>query len=172
MRLLHLEVRLSNPLPTFFNLEHTLRGIKRVKGDTNPNRKLAVTSDILAPIKFDGLTFSPHLMRPSLPPFLWPFLAFSARQIFARRKNLAPPLRIFPRLGGAILSSTPDLTLVWVNLRRIKTIQYGQRILCVPLPAIPGSVLCPVTALQRLFSLVPAPPRRLLSRMKSASVPR
>jgi hypothetical protein len=33
-----------------FNLERTLRGIKRVKGDVQPNRKLAVTPDILSRI--------------------------------------------------------------------------------------------------------------------------
>ena len=56
---------------------------------------------------------------------------------------------------------TEDMTLVWVNLRRTKTIQFGQRTLRVPLPAIPGSVLCPVTALSRLFSAVPSWPRGL-----------
>jgi hypothetical protein len=50
VRVLHLEAGLMNPLPSFFNLERTLRGIKRVKGDVCPNRKLAVTPDILARI--------------------------------------------------------------------------------------------------------------------------
>jgi hypothetical protein len=50
VRVLHLEAGLTNPLPSFFNLERTLRGIKRVKGDVRLNRKLAVTPDILARI--------------------------------------------------------------------------------------------------------------------------
>jgi hypothetical protein len=52
-----------------------------------------------------------------------------------------------------------DWTLVWVNLRKTKTIQFGQRVLrALPLPAIPGSILCPVTALRRLFQAVEALP--------------
>jgi hypothetical protein len=50
VRLLHLEAGLANPLPSFFNLDRTLCGIKRLKGESNPNRKLAVTPDILARI--------------------------------------------------------------------------------------------------------------------------
>jgi hypothetical protein len=55
----------------------------------------------------------------------------------------------------------PDMRFVWVNLRHTKTIQYGQRTLRVPLPAIPGSMLCPVTALSRLFGMVDASPGHL-----------
>jgi hypothetical protein len=47
---------------------------------------------------------------------------------------------------------------IWINLRRTKTIQFGQRTLRVPLPAIPASILCPVTALNRLFSAVDSGP--------------
>jgi hypothetical protein len=67
-------------------------------------------------------------------------------------------LWICPQFGEAILSFPLTRTLVWVNLRQTKTIQFGQRVLRVPLPAIPGSILCPVTALRRLFSAVEAPP--------------
>jgi hypothetical protein len=48
VRILHLEAGYANPLPALFDLQRTLRGIKRVKEDTNSNRKLAVTPDILA----------------------------------------------------------------------------------------------------------------------------
>jgi hypothetical protein len=34
VRLLHLEAGLANPSPSFFNLDRTLRGIKRLKGDS------------------------------------------------------------------------------------------------------------------------------------------
>jgi hypothetical protein len=103
VRLLHLEAGLPNPLPTFFNLERTLHGIKRVKGDTNPNRKLAVTPDILARIIRRLDLFSPF-NAPFTATMFVALFGFFARRIFARQKNLAPPLRIFSRLGGAILS--------------------------------------------------------------------
>jgi hypothetical protein len=51
------------------------------------------------------------------------------------------------------------MSLVWINLRRTKTIQFGQRTLRVPLPAIPESIFCPVTALHRLFSAVASGPK-------------
>jgi hypothetical protein len=50
------------------------------------------------------------------------------------------------------------MSMVWINLRRTKTIQFGQRTLRVPLPAIPGSMLCLVTTLHRLFSAVASGP--------------
>jgi hypothetical protein len=50
VRVLHLEAGLMNPLPTMFNLERTLSGIKRVKGDRCPIRKLAITPEILSRI--------------------------------------------------------------------------------------------------------------------------
>ena len=42
-----------------------------------------------------------------------------------------------------------------VNLRWSKTNQFGEKVLQVPVLALPGSVLCPVTAYKRLLSLVP-----------------
>ncbi|GAQ85426.1 hypothetical protein KFL_002340160 [Klebsormidium nitens] len=52
----------------------------------------------------------------------------------------------------------PDDSVAWVVVRQTKTIQYFERELRIPLVAIPGSDLCPVRALRRLFAAVPAPP--------------
>jgi hypothetical protein len=43
-----------------------------------------------------------------------------------------------------------------VNIRWSKTIQFGNRILTLPLLAIPGSCLCPVQSYKRMIELVPA----------------
>ena len=40
---------------------------------------------------------------------------------------------------------------------KTKTIQFGERALKVPLVAIPGSPLCPVSAYQQMVSTIPAP---------------
>ena len=157
IRILHLEAGLSNPLPAMFNLERTLRGIKRSKGDITPNRKLAVTPDILARIirRLD-------LFDPSN-------LAFTAAMLvaffgFFRKANVCPvqsgtnPVNEQSPVRRCDFEFSEDFQLVWVNLRRTKTIQFGQRTLRVPLPAIPGSILCPVTTLSRLFSVVPGRP--------------
>lgn len=45
-----------------------------------------------------------------------------------------------------------------LRVYRTKTIQFYQRVLEIPLPYIPHSVLCPVTALNKYLSLVPAQP--------------
>ena len=44
-----------------------------------------------------------------------------------------------------------------LRVYRTKTIQFNQRALEIRLPLIPNSVLCPVSALQTLLSIVPAP---------------
>ena len=44
----------------------------------------------------------------------------------------------------------------YLKVFRTKTIQFKQRILEIPLPVIPNSILCPVTALTSYFKLVPA----------------
>ena len=43
-----------------------------------------------------------------------------------------------------------------LRIRWTKTLQHSEGILLIPLPSIPGSTLCPVSALLHLFSLVPA----------------
>ena len=44
----------------------------------------------------------------------------------------------------------------YLGVFRTKTIQFKQRILEIPLPVIPNSILCPGTALTSYFKLVPA----------------
>jgi hypothetical protein len=44
-----------------------------------------------------------------------------------------------------------------VSIRWSKTIQFGDRILTLPLLAIPGSPLCPIQAYNNMLDLVPAP---------------
>ena len=44
-----------------------------------------------------------------------------------------------------------------LRVYRTKTIQFHQRVLEIPLPLIPNSILCPVSALKNYFSLVPGP---------------
>lgn len=153
VRVLHLEAGLMNPLPTFFNLERTLRGIKRVKGDVTPSPKLAVTPDMLARIIGRLDLFNPGNMAFVAAALVAFFGFFRKANVCPVKDTSNPALDLSPvRRNDFEFSS--DSALVWVNLHKTKTIQFGQRILRVPLPAIPGSVLCPVTALRRLFSAV------------------
>jgi hypothetical protein len=74
---------------------------------------------------------------------------------FFRKANICPakdhssPTEDLSPVRRCDFEFEPGLTLVWVNLRRTKTIQYGQRILRVPLPAI----LARFYARLRLFSV-------------------
>ena len=43
-----------------------------------------------------------------------------------------------------------------LRVYRTKTIQFKQHVLDIPLPFIPNSILCPVTALKKYFCTVPA----------------
>ena len=45
-----------------------------------------------------------------------------------------------------------------LRIRWSKTLQHKEGILLIPFPTIPGSPLCPVTAIQHYFQLVPADP--------------
>jgi hypothetical protein len=155
--ILHLEAGLTNPLPAMFNLERTLRGIKRVKGDVQPNRKFAVTPNILSRVLRRLDLFSPEAM------------AFAAAMLvaffgFFRKTNVCPlqegtnPVTDQSPIRKGDFEFAEDMSLVCINLRRTKTIQFGQRTLRVPLPAIPDSILCPVTTIRRLFSAVASGP--------------
>ena len=47
---------------------------------------------------------------------------------------------------------------VLIDIQWGKTIQFRERVVQLPLPLIPGSPLCPVTAIRRVFSFVQNPP--------------
>ena len=51
-----------------------------------------------------------------------------------------------------ILSSFALVTVNWT-----KTIQFGERILSIPIPHIPGSILCAVNTFETYFHCVPVP---------------
>jgi hypothetical protein len=157
IRILHLEAGLMNPFPAMFNLERTLRGIKRVKGDVQPNRKLAVTPHILSRVLRRLDLFSPEAMAFAAAMMVAFFGFFRNASVCPLQEGTNPVTDQSPVCKGDF-EFAEDMSLVWINLRRKKTIQFGQRTLRVPLPAMPGSILCPVTAVSRLFSAVASGP--------------
>ena len=80
----------------------------------------------------------------------------------ARVANIVPPsLRQFdPRRHHQRHLTRGDVALtahaLLVTFKCTKTIQFGERLLLIPLLRIPGSPLCPVTAYRRMIELVPA----------------
>lgn len=157
VRIVHLEAGLANPILGNYNLERTLRGIKRAKSDVTPHRKLAITLTILkAIIQRLDLFDTRHVALAAAM-----VVAFFA---FLRKANLVPsgtasdPVDDMSPVRRSDITFAPDNRFVWLQLRRTKTIQFRLRILRIPLPAIPGSILCPVTQLRLLFDAVPASP--------------
>lgn len=150
LRILHLELDMANPLQDNWFLNTVLKGIRREK-DHPPNRKLAITPDILLSLK--RLL---HMTNPSDIMF-WAtcVVAFFG---FFRKSNLLPRSKFdikncFTR--GDVRRGQHGLLL---QVRWSKTIQYHQREYFVPLIYVPGHPLCPVTALCALMLLSPGAP--------------
>ena len=140
VRNLHLEWNLPNPLSNNFHLQSVLRGIRRVHGD-QPCRKAPITPDLL-------LQFLGRLDMSNLADCcLWSCMLLTYYGLL----RIASVLCTLPRCAHTRHITAADITLhsggVEVIVRATKTIQYGQRHLVVPLPRVPGNVLCPTQAL-------------------------
>ena len=130
------------------------RATRRFLGD-NFNRRVPITIPIL--IKLFGLfDFNNHLHLCMRAVFLVAFFSF------LRISNLVPY-----KLSEIGSSHACYLTLASVNFNargvllriyKTKTLQFRERVLEIPLPFIPGSPLCPVTALRQYLASVSLPP--------------
>ena len=149
VRLLHLEHGFPNPLKTSWYLQSLLSGCKRVLGNKQ-TPKLPMTLPLLEKI-FQKLDLaSPfHLV-------FWAacLLAFFS---FLRKSNLffghcAGRSSYLKR--GEVKFHPQGATL---HISHTKTIQYQERELVIPVPHIPGSYMCPSTALRLIYKLVTGP---------------
>lgn len=147
VRIMHLEAGLNNPCDNSWPLSTVLRGVKRVKG-TAQRCKQPITPQIMCDIyrKLDlSNTFHVAFWAACLCAFftffrkstlLLPGLAFTATEHSIRRADVS-----FHTNG------------VVFHVTHTKTIQFGERAFDVPVPVIPGSVLCPVRALRQMWEL-------------------
>ena len=107
-----------------------------------------VTVDILLNI-FQHFDFSNQLHICMHALFLVAFFSF------LRISNLVPYASADCHADNAYFLKRQDVyfTASGAVLRvyRTKTIQFKQRVLDIPLPFIPNSILCPVTALKKYF---------------------
>lgn len=148
IRLLHLEQGLQNPLDNW-QLRALMKGINRRIGRP-PHQKLPITLDILHRVRS-------HLnMNNSLQATFWAacLVAFFA---FLRKSTLLPKSEYTIDMKKCLCVKDVKLSDSMISLcvRHTKTIQFGQRELNVPIAAIPGSDLCPVTAVSRMLSHIP-----------------
>ena len=143
VRLMHMERGLPNPLDDW-NLHNVQRGIARLKGEP-PKQKLPITIEIL------------KLIYNILKPVSGRELAFWAACVVAffafLRKSTLLPLSQFanPELTLCIKDVKLQENQLLLSIRHTKTIQFGQRVLRVPLCSIPGSPLCPVKSVSDLL---------------------
>ena len=140
VRILHLEWGLPYPLANNYQLSCVLRGIRRHIGD-RPHRKTPLTPQLL-------LQFLSWLDLSGLADCaLWAAMLLAFYGL----------LRIGSMLCGSLqCDNSRHVTLadvqlhcegIHITVRVTKTIQFAERTLVIPLPRVPGHVLCPSKAL-------------------------
>ena len=156
IRLLHCYNSYSTDALDSFEVSLTKRGLKRLLG-TATHQKHPITPTILLEIR--------HHLDTSLPfhSAIW-VLFCTAFFSFPRKSNLAvasatsfDPSHHLTRQDIKFIPSGAFLSIRWT-----KSLQHKEGFLIIPLPSIPGSMLCPATVLLHFFSLVPASPSALL----------
>ena len=99
---------------------------------------------------------STWIWRVQLIQFFWCLFLF-AFFLFARKSNLVPDTPNYKDKTFLLRQNVKQIDkILIVSINWSKTIQFGQRILEIPLVRIPGSVLCPVRAYQNMCKKVKA----------------
>ena len=150
VKLLHLYTGHNCPKFNNFQISLVLKGVARMNPHT-PKRVLPITPTILLQIH------SLLSKNDSFEASIWCAFIFGFF-LMARKSNLVPKTEH---------SFDPDKHLCRNNIffnesglivvfRWSKTNQFGERIIQVPITAIPNSPLCPVQAYTNMITLVPA----------------
>ena len=146
-----------------FDVTLTKRGLKRLLG-TMPRQKHPITPEILLQMR--------RYLNTSLPSHaaIWALFC-TAFFSFLRKSNLTvtsaqcfDPTRHLARHVIKFTTTGAVLRIRWT-----KTLQHKEGLLLIPLPSIPGSALCPVSAKVHFFALVPAPTSAPLFCLSAAS---
>ncbi|EDO30250.1 predicted protein [Nematostella vectensis] len=140
--ILHKEFGLPNPLLNNWSLQALLTGIKRAKGSP-PNQKQPITTALLHRI------FATLNHRSSLDASFWAICLVAFYGMF-RKSHLLPTSAT--RFDADKQLTKADITIQpWgalVTIHWSKTIQFRERVVEIPLPRIPGSEICPTSAIE------------------------
>lgn len=149
VRLMHCELGLTNPLDNC-DVRWVRTGIQRRLGQP-PKQKLAITPTILHDMYLQ-LDLSDSYVLAFWAACLVGFFAF------LRKSSLLPKdkTKTAHCLCIGDIGFRKDDGLAMLTVRHTKTIQFGQRVLCIPLSIHSNPALCPVTALRRLLSSLPS----------------
>ena len=150
VKTMHYFLDVEFPAQQLVHLGLLFKGLAR-KNPHLPNRALPITPQIL----LDMFSF----MDTSKPndAIIWCAFLFMFF-LMARKSNILPnSLADFSSEKQLIRQDVQVFhhSLV-VRIKWSKTNQFGSRLLKIPLTAIPGSVLCPVSAYTHMISLCPA----------------
>ena len=152
VRLLHLYEGFPTESFNSFDLTLTKKGLKRLLG-TSSRQKYPMTPNILVSIHC-----SLDLTAPAQAA-LWALFT-TAFFSFLRKSNLvaasASSFNCDMHLTRQDIKFTDSGALL--RIKWSKTRQFQEGIHIIPLPSIPNSSLCPVSAIRHYFALVPAPP--------------
>lgn len=151
VRLLHLYKGFSTESFNSFALNLTKKGLKRMLG-TSSRQKHPITPDILVSIHRSlDLTVPSHAA-------LWALFT-TAFFSFLRKSNLvaasASSFNCDLHLARHDIKFTDSGLLL--RIKWSKTRQFKEGVHIIPLPSIPNSSLCPVSAIHHYFALVTAP---------------
>jgi hypothetical protein len=142
---MHLEAGYENPLLDW-ELGIVKRGIQRLRGSP-PKQKLPITLHILSKV---------YAVLDKNNPKHTAFWAacLTAFYGFLRKSTLLPKShRKSPNSSLCVKDVSVQGNVVLLTVRHSKTIQFGQRVVTIPLAAVPGSPLCPVTAVCDMLQL-------------------
>ena len=144
-------ILLDTPCPAFGNIElkMAVRGIGRLNPHC-PRQASPIDPHILLKIN-SKLDLSNPIHATFWGLFLTAFFTWSRKSnlVVTGSDKFDPDKQLCRH--DIIMGSNGVL----VQFRWTKTIQFGQRVLKVPLVAIPGSPLCPLVALRNMIRLVP-----------------
>ena len=149
VRLIHVECGFENPLDSWL-LTSTLRGIRRIHGDS-VSRKEPITPSMLLAIK-DKLdlssVFEAHFWAACVVLF---FGTFRKSNLFPASEKVFDPSKQFSRADFALISKD-----VYITVRWSKTIQCRERQYKVKLPSL-NHPLSPADAVLHAFDRAPMP---------------
>ena len=149
IKTLHCLLELPTDIFHVLELRLAVRGISRLNPHC-PKRASPITPAILHKIySILDLSIPSHTVFWSL--FLLAFFTLSRKSnlVTSGKKHSSKQVS-----RGDIQLGTNGLM---VNFNWTKTIQFGQKVLQIPLVAMTGSKLCPVKAYSNMVSMVPAP---------------
>jgi hypothetical protein len=150
VKLLHLYKGAAFPHIVSFNISLLYKGLCRTKLHC-PKQVLPITVDILFKI-FQFIDCKSHVDITVWCCFLLAFF------LFARKSNMVPPSVNAFNCRKHLQRSDIKFNScgLVVRFKWSKTIQFGERILSIPLTSVPNSVLCPVLACSNMYKMIPA----------------